>query len=116
MRAAIFRDGQITVDSVPDPVPEQGQVLVKTLRCGICGSDLHAARHTRQFVDLARRSGGRWGMDPARDLVFGHEFCCEIVDYGPDTPKRLRPSTLVCAMPMTFQSYDRPVAVTEPGQ
>ena len=47
MRAAIFRDGQITVDIVPDPAPEQGQVLVKTLRCGICGSDLHAARHTR---------------------------------------------------------------------
>ena len=102
MRAAIFRDGQITVGTVPDPVPEQGQVLVKTLRCGICGSDLHAAKHTRQFVDLARRSGGRWGMDPERDLVFGHEFCCEIVEYGPDTPKRLKPGTLVCSMPMTL--------------
>jgi threonine dehydrogenase-like Zn-dependent dehydrogenase len=59
MRAAIFRDGKIRVDTMPDPVPERGQVLVKTLRCGICGTDLHAAKHTRQFVGLARRSGGR---------------------------------------------------------
>jgi threonine dehydrogenase-like Zn-dependent dehydrogenase len=102
MRAAIFRDGQIRVDTLPDPVPEQGQVLVKTLRCGICGSDLHAAKYTRQFADLARRSGGRWGMNPTRDLVFGHEFCCEVVDYGPGTSKRLKPGTLVCSMPMTI--------------
>ncbi len=103
MRAAIFRDGQIRVDTVPDPVPEQGQVLVKTIRCGICGTDLHAAKHTRQFVDLARRSGGRFGLDPARDVVFGHEFCCEILDHGLGTPKRLKPGTLVCSMPMTLR-------------
>ena len=57
MRTAIFRNGQIKVDTVPDPVPEQGQVLVRTLRCGICGTDLHAAKHTRQFVDLANLAG-----------------------------------------------------------
>jgi threonine dehydrogenase-like Zn-dependent dehydrogenase len=103
MRAAVFREGQIMVDTVPDPVPEQGQVLVKTLRCGICGSDLHAAKHTKQFADLGRRSGGRLGIDPTRDVVFGHEFCCEVVDHGPGTPKRLKPGTLVCSMPMTLR-------------
>ena len=102
MRAAIFRDGQIRVDTMPDPMPERGQVLVKTLRCGICGSDLHAAKHTRHFVDLSRRAGARWGMDPTRDVVFGHEFCCEVLDHGPDTPKRLKPGTLVCSMPLTL--------------
>ena len=102
MRAAVFRNGAIEVDTLPDPVPETGQVLVKTLCCGICGSDLHAAKHARQFATLARRSGARWAMDPAKDLVFGHEFCCEVVDYGPDTPKRLKPGTLVCSMPMTL--------------
>lgn len=103
MRAAVFRDGQITVDTVPDPVPQQGQVLVRTVRCGICGSDLHAAKHTHQFAELARRSGGRLSMDPTRDVVFGHEFCCEVVEYGPDTPQRLRPGTLVCSMPLTLR-------------
>ena len=41
-------------------------------------------------------------MDADRDVVFGHEFCCEVVDYGPNTPARLAPGTLVCSMPMTL--------------
>jgi threonine dehydrogenase-like Zn-dependent dehydrogenase len=83
-------------------VPSEGQMLVKTLCCGICGSDLHAAKHTHEFVDRSRRSGSRWSMDPARDVVFGHEFCCEVVDHGPGTEKRLKPGALVCSMPMTL--------------
>ncbi len=31
MRAAIFRGGDIVVDTLPEPVPRQGQALVKTL-------------------------------------------------------------------------------------
>ena len=41
MRAAIMRQKQIIVDQLPVPEPGAGQVLVKTLACGICGSDLH---------------------------------------------------------------------------
>jgi threonine dehydrogenase-like Zn-dependent dehydrogenase len=102
MRAAIFRKGNIVVDTIADPIPAAGQVLVKTLCCGICGSDLHVAKHTRQFVDVARRAGPRFVMDPDRDVVFGHEFCCEVVDRGPGTGTRLRPGTLVCSMPLTL--------------
>ena len=102
MRAAIFRNGGIVVDDLGDPTPSEGQVLVKSLCCGICGSDLHAAKHTPEFVDRSRRSGNRWAMDPERDVVFGHEFCCEVVDHGPGTDKRLKPGTLVCSMPMTI--------------
>jgi threonine dehydrogenase-like Zn-dependent dehydrogenase len=102
MKAAVFRHGQIVVDTLPDPTPVQGQVLVCTAVCGICGSDLHAAKHTDQFVDLSRRAGNRWGMDASRDVVFGHEFCCEVVEYGPNTPARLAPGTLVTSMPMTL--------------
>ena len=101
MRGAI-RNGGIVVDDLGDPTPSEGQVLVKSLCCGICGSDLHAAKHTPEFVDRSRRSGNRWAMDPERDVVFGHEFCCEVVDYGPGTDKRLKPGTLVCSMPMTI--------------
>jgi threonine dehydrogenase-like Zn-dependent dehydrogenase len=102
MRAAVFRKGSIVVDTLPDPVPVEGQVLVRTIACGICGSDLHAARHTHQFVNLAKRAGNRWAMDADKDVVFGHEFCCEVVDYGPNTQPRLAPGTLVCSMPMTL--------------
>ena len=102
MQAAVFRKGSIVVDSLPDPVPSPGQVLVRTRACGIFGSDLHAAKHTHRFVNLAKRAGNRWSMDADRDIVFGHEFCCEVVEYGADTPVRLAPGTLVCSMPMTL--------------
>ena len=59
MRAAIFRKGSFVLGDVPDPQPQPGQVLVRTKSCGICGTDLHAARFTKEFVSLAQRSGGR---------------------------------------------------------
>jgi len=52
MRAAIFRNGEIVVDTLPELKPGAGQVLVKTLACGICGSDLHARKHARHMVEL----------------------------------------------------------------
>ena len=54
MRAAIFRNGQIVAGSWPEPKPGAGQVLVKTLACGICGSDLHARKHAHRMVELAK--------------------------------------------------------------
>ena len=82
--------------------PAAGQVLARTLACGICGSHLHAAKHMAQFVDLSRRTGNRWAMDPSRDVVFGHEFCCEVLEHGPGTEKALKPGTPVCSFPMTL--------------
>ena len=38
-------------------------------------------------------------MDLSRDVVFGHEFCCEVLDYGPGTQRRLKPGTRVCSLP-----------------
>ena len=54
MRAAVMRNAQLVVDTVPEPVPGSGEVLVRTLACGICGSDLHALRHAPKMVDAAR--------------------------------------------------------------
>lgn len=102
MRAAVFRRGGLVVDEIDDPVPGESQVLVKSLACGICGSDLHALHHAPQLVDMGRRVGGRTIMDLERDIVFGHEFCAEIVDYGPGTARKLAPGTRVCSMPITI--------------
>ena len=98
MRAAIFRSGEIVVDRMGEPAPGAGQALVRTLACGICGSDLHARKHADRMVEMAK-SVGRKPMDLSRDVVFGHEFCCEVVDYGPDTQRRLKPGTRVCSLP-----------------
>jgi threonine dehydrogenase-like Zn-dependent dehydrogenase len=99
MRAAIFRNGEIVVDEMPEPTPGRGQVLVKSLACGICGSDLHARKHAHRMVDLAKFLPGRKPMDISRDVVFGHEFCCEILDYGPGAQRRFKPGTHVCSLP-----------------
>ena len=102
MRAAIFRQGDFVVDTIPDPVLAEGQVLVRTRSCGICGSDLHAAKYTDAFVDVAKRSGGRFAMVKDRDIVFGHEFVGEVVANGPGTEGRYAPGTLVTSMPLTI--------------
>jgi threonine dehydrogenase-like Zn-dependent dehydrogenase len=99
MRAAIFRNGKIVADQLPEPKPGAGQVLVRTLACGICGSDLHARKHAHRMVELTRHFPGRKPMDLSRDVVFGHEFVCEILDYGPATTGRLKAGTRVCSLP-----------------
>jgi threonine dehydrogenase-like Zn-dependent dehydrogenase len=99
MRAAIFRDGEIVVDTLPEPEPGAGEVLVKTLACGICGSDLHARKHAHRMVEMSRFFPGRKPMDLSRDVVFGHEFCCEVLDHGPATARKLKAGTRVCSLP-----------------
>jgi threonine dehydrogenase-like Zn-dependent dehydrogenase len=104
MRAAVMRNKEILVDDITVPAPGPGEVLVKTLVCGICGSDLHALKHAEKLVEVSRRSGGPFIMDLTRDIVMGHEFCAELIDFGPDTQRRLKPGTHVCAMPVLLKS------------
>ena len=99
MQAVIRRGSALVCEQVNDPVPGRGQVLLRTLACGICGSDLHALQHGAHLAELGRRSGARTVLDPDRDLVFGHEFCGEIVDYGPGSNRRLKPGTRAVALP-----------------
>lgn len=99
MRAVVLRNKTLQLDQVPAPEPEAGEVLVRTLACGICGSDLHAAAHGEELADALRRSDSPFSLDPSRDIVMGHEFCGEIVDYGPKTTRKLKMGTTVCSMP-----------------
>ena len=57
MRAAVMRKNKLVATEVADPVPGLGEVLVETVACGICGSDLHTLRHTREFVETSKASG-----------------------------------------------------------
>ena len=99
-----MRKGTLVVDEVALPEPGPGEVLVKTLACGICGSDLHALRHAERFVENQRRVGARFVMDLARDVVMGHEFCAEVVEFGPKTERRLPVGTRVCSTPGLVRS------------
>ena len=103
MRAVARRGQELVLDELPDPQPGPGQVLVKTLSCGICGSDLHALHHMDKMLEGARRTRFPDMPEPRltakKDIVFGHEFCAEIVEFGPDCQKQLSPGTRVCSVP-----------------
>jgi threonine dehydrogenase-like Zn-dependent dehydrogenase len=107
MRAVIRRNKQLVCDEVADLTPGPGQVLVRTLACGICGSDLHALHHMEHMIETSRRASGDGGamgggFDPTADTVFGHEFCAEILDHGPGTTGALKAGTRVVSVPATL--------------
>jgi len=107
MRAVVLRDGGLAVEEVPEPTPGPGQALLEPVACGICGSDLHCARHARTFTEAARATGMRmFDFDPGRPLVMGHEFSARVLDFGPGGPPEagpgagVRPGDLVVAQPV----------------
>jgi 2-desacetyl-2-hydroxyethyl bacteriochlorophyllide A dehydrogenase len=102
MRAVVAQGGRLSCEEIGELEPKSGEVLVRTLVCGICGSDLHALHHLDHMAEMTRRAGGGVGagLDPARGVVFGHEFSAEVLDYGPDCQKRFKPGTRVVSMPV----------------
>lgn len=103
MKAVTMERGILQLTDLPDPVPGPGEVLVKSIACGICGSDLHAARHTEDFVNTSREAGGAFKLTTFAPVVLGHEFCAEVVDYGPGTARTIKPGQLVCSAPVLLR-------------
>jgi threonine 3-dehydrogenase len=61
------------LQDVPIPKPGPGEVLVRVLRTGICGTDLHI------------ESWNEWAQHVIKPpLVVGHEFVGEVVELGED--------------------------------
>lgn len=98
--------GRIWVDDVPVPEPQTGEILVRSRACGICGSDLHAARHTHDFVTTSREVGGAFKLTSFDPVILGHEFCAEVLGGGGSD---LPPGTLVTSVPMLTR--ERPVSL-----
>lgn len=59
---------KLEIRELPTPEPARGEVLIKVLACGICGSDVHG------YLGLTGRR-----LEP---MTMGHEFCGEIVKTG----------------------------------
>ncbi|MEX2394467.1 MAG: zinc-binding dehydrogenase [Actinomycetota bacterium] len=109
MRAAVMRgQNNIVVDDVPDPVAGTGQILAKTLACGICGSDLHFLRFADQMVALGDEMGPlspTQKLDVGSDIIMGHEFCAEVLEVGPDTNANVAPGDYVVSMPVMVTDF-----------
>src|SRR3954470_15651635 len=70
MRAAMWQGpGTMTVESAPEPACPRDGLLLRTLACGICGTDV------RSFYNGDRRIEPPW--------ILGHEICAEVVDIRP---------------------------------
>lgn len=81
-------------------------MLLNVARAGICGSDLHARVYADHLADVAAKVGY---LDAPRyddEVVYGHEICGEVVEYGPETQRRWKPGSLVVAMPMRRDGRD----------
>jgi (R,R)-butanediol dehydrogenase/meso-butanediol dehydrogenase/diacetyl reductase len=87
MKAVTFQElhKPLVFETLPDPTPGEGQIVVKVGRCGICGSDLHMTE------DAAY--GCKHGD------VLGHEFAGEVVALGRNS-EGLRTGDLVSVIPL----------------
>lgn len=106
MKAVVCQDKQLKVTELPEPVLEEGQTLVKVLRCGICGSDLHVRHHCDHWGALAVRSGYKQLTSSAQPVVFGHEFSAEVLEHGPGTSRKIKPGTKVAVLPAIRRGAD----------
>jgi threonine dehydrogenase-like Zn-dependent dehydrogenase len=75
-------------------------VLIDVLRCGICGSDLHARHHCDEQADVLAEAGYEGFMRSHERVVFGHEFAGEVAGYGPGCRRKIKSDGLVVALPL----------------
>ena len=71
MKAAVVHDFKhpLSVEEVPTPEPGPEQVLVQIETCGLCHTDIHAAR-------------GEWPVKPSPPFIPGHEGVGRVVKLG----------------------------------
>ena len=100
MRAVACQNGELDVVEVDDPTPGPGQVLLEVTGCGICGSDLHARHHADAQADVLVEAGYDGFGRSHEQVVFGHEFCGTVADYGPGVAKKVPTGAPVVALPL----------------
>jgi threonine dehydrogenase-like Zn-dependent dehydrogenase len=100
MRAVVCQNAELEVVDQPEPTPGPGQVRLEVLRCGICGSDLHARHGLDDWADLAEQMGyDRFGRS-SQPVVFGHEFSGAVAEYGPGCKRKVPTGAPVVALPL----------------
>ena len=84
MKAVACENAKLEVVDLPDArAARRARSCIDVLRCGICGSDLHARHHADEHADVLAEAGYDGFMRSDQQVVFGHEFCGEVADYGP---------------------------------
>jgi threonine dehydrogenase-like Zn-dependent dehydrogenase len=100
MRAVTCRQAELEVVEQPDPVPGAGQVRLEVVRCGICGSDLHARHGADLWADMAVKVGYDRFARTDQPIVFGHEFSGTVAEHGPGCRATVPAGSPVVALPL----------------
>ena len=87
MRAAVFHEAgkPLTIETVDDPRPQAGQIIIQISGAGICGSDLHMT----QYPGFA-----------APGLILGHEFAGTVAAQGDGVGGDWKVGDRVTAVPL----------------
>jgi (R,R)-butanediol dehydrogenase / meso-butanediol dehydrogenase / diacetyl reductase len=96
MRAAVFHGRQdLRLEEAPEPQPGPGDVKLRVLYNGICGSDLH------EYYDgpVTTRTTPHPLTGVNNPVILGHELCGEVVELGAGI-EDLTPGELVAVEPL----------------
>jgi (R,R)-butanediol dehydrogenase/meso-butanediol dehydrogenase/diacetyl reductase len=88
MKAALFQElgKPLAIETVADPTPEAGEVVIRVGRCGICGSDLHLTGNPHHLAPSGK--------------ILGHEWAGEVVDIGKNVA-RIKKGDRVAVLPLS---------------
>lgn len=78
------RPNELVRDQLPDPTLQDGQVIVRIRRIGVCGTDIHAYRGRQPFFTYPR--------------ILGHELAGEVVEVE-ENPYGIGSGDLVTLLP-----------------
>ncbi len=104
MKAVTVTKAVLSVGEVDLPAPERGQLVLDVVRCGICGSDLHARHHADALADIGAEIGYDGLMRSTDRIVLGHEFSGIVAERGKGT--RLAEGTPVVSFPLLRKGKD----------
>ena len=77
--------GKVRISDIEMPVRKEGEVLLKLLYGGICGSDLGSYRGTFAYFDYPR--------------IPGHEFSAEVIEADENNEYGIKPGMIVTCNP-----------------
>lgn len=104
MKAVTVTNAELSVGEVDAPKPEKGQLVLDVVRCGICGSDLHARHHADALADIGAEIGYDGLMRSTDRIVLGHEFSGIVTERGKGS--RLAEGTPVVSFPLLRRGKD----------
>ena len=82
MKAALWYGRQdLRVMEVPNPVPANDEVVIKVMRCGICGTDIHDYEDGPHSIPVDVPDPLTGVTAP---VIMGHELCGIVTEVGKD--------------------------------